>query len=70
MPNFANAAIYIIISANDHSLLYIGSTVKTLEKRLSLHVYEARPDTRGSCTSRHVINAGAFSIHELQKAPC
>ena len=24
----------------------------------------------GSCTSRHVINAGAYSIHELQRAPC
>ena len=63
MPNYANAVLYIVVSAN-------GSTTQKLKKRLSEHVYEARPHTKGSCTSRFVINAGAYSIHVLQPAPC
>ena len=70
MPNFTKAVIYKLISANAPNLIYYGSTTTTLKVRLSQHVYKARPDTKGSCSSRHVINAGAYSIHELQKAPC
>ena len=70
MPNFTKAVIYKLISANAPNLVYYGSTTQTLKKRLKNHVYDARPDTKGSCSSRHVINAGAYSIHELQKAPC
>ena len=70
MPNYANGVIYKVISANAPNLIYYGSTARTLEIRLDEHVYDARPDTRGTCTSRHVIHAGAYSIHDVQPAPC
>ena len=70
LSKYANAVIYKVISANDPNLVYYGSTYQTLKARLSQHVYDARPDTKNTCSSRHVINAGAYSIHELQKAPC
>ena len=70
LSKYANAVIYKLISANDPNLIYYGSTTQTLEARLALHVSDARPHTKRWCSSRHVINAGAYSIHELQKAPC
>ena len=70
MPNYANAVIYKVISANEPNLIYYGFTTQTLKTRLGQHEYKARPDTKGQCSSRHVIHAGAYSIHELQPAPC
>ena len=71
MPNYAHAVIYKVISANEPNLIYYGSTTQKLKRRLCQHVSDARPEHKGRlCSSRHVIHAGAYSIHEVQPAPC
>ena len=71
MPNYANAVIYKVISANEPNLIYYGSTTQKLKRSLYQHVREAQPEYKGKrCSSRHVILAGAYSIHEVQPVPC
>lgn len=70
MPDYSRAFIYKIVSANAPNLVYYGSTTTTKEKRLWKHVSDARPHTKSWCSSSHIINAGAYSIHKIQDAPC
>ena len=70
MSKYAKAVIYKVNSANEPNLIYYDSTTRTLEIRLDEHVRDARPEYKGKrCSSRHVIHAGAYSIHEVQPAP-
>jgi len=46
MPNYQDGKIYTIRNYTDNSLIYVGSTIETLSKRLAKHRYDCK---RGSC---------------------
>ena len=67
MPDFANSKIYKLYSNNLPDTCYIGSTVSTLNERLSTHVYEAKQYNNAS---RQIIDAGDYHMDELEAYPC
>ena len=67
MPDFANSKIYKLYSNNLPDTCYIGSTVSTLNVRLSKHVYDAKSKHDAS---REIIEAGDYHINELEAFPC
>ena len=67
MPNYQHGKIYKLHSNNLPDILYIGSTVKTLNERLSIHVCNAK---RFNYASRQIIEAGDYHMDELEAFPC
>ena len=68
MPDYAQGKLYRIISPNtDH--VYIGSTTKTLDKRLQGHVSDSKHAKR-PCTSELIIKAGDAIIELIELYPC
>ena len=66
MPNYANGKIYQIISPN-HPLPYIGSTTRSLCRRMVDH---RKPSHRSRCRSRILIEAGDAYIELIEDYPC
>jgi hypothetical protein len=64
MPNYQNGKIYEII-CNINGERYIGSTIKTLSKRLERHRY-----IKNDCKSKQIIERGDYDINLLQSYPC
>lgn len=63
--------MYKLVSDNlPPEMVYYGHTVQRLSKRLSSHVYDARPETKNTCSSREIIEAGAYRIVWLEDWPC
>ena len=67
MPDFANSKIYKLYSNNLSDTCYIGSTVLTLKRRLSIHVCDAKNKHHAS---RKIIEAGNYHMDELEAYPC
>ena len=65
--NFAESKIYKIYSDNLPDTCYIGSTVRTLERRLSKHVHDAK---KQHVASYQIIDAGAYHIELVEAFPC
>jgi hypothetical protein len=63
ITDYSQGKIYRIVSPN-HSKIYIGSTVLTLELRFSLHKSNLK------CTAREIIDAGDARIEEIEPFPC
>ena len=64
MCDYSNGKIYKIWSPN-HSLVYYGSTVKTLADRMSVH-----RATSNSTSSKQIIDAGDADIKLIEDFPC
>lgn len=56
-------SIYKITSPNT-DMVYIGSTEKTLNSRLSKHIYDMK---RKNSSSRHVLEKGDFKIELIEE---
>ncbi len=63
MPDYSQGKIYKVVSPN-HSKIYIGSTVQTLEKRFSKHKSER------NCCSTEIIEVGDAEIILIEDFPC
>jgi len=61
--DYSKAKLYRIVSPN-HDKVYIGSTVKTLEERFSIH------KNKRNCTAVQIIDAGDARIEEIEAFPC
>ncbi len=71
MPDYSKTKMYKLVSDNlPPDMVYYGHTVQRLSKRKSQHVADARDDTEGNCTSRIIIEAGAYRIVCLEDWPC
>ena len=74
MSNFTDAKIYRIWSPSRPDLgCYIGSTSKTLRRRLDGHraLYRAYLSTnKGYCSSFDILESGDFAIELVQAYPC
>ena len=62
-PRYQEGKIYKI-QCNITGEVYIGSTIRTLEQRLSVH------KTRKNCVSRNIINRGDYKIELIKDYPC
>ncbi len=65
MPDYKQGKIYSIRSRSRPELIYIGSTVATLSKRMGQH---RAPSS--SCSSKEIINIGDAYIELIEKFPC
>tara|TARA_R110000782_G_C14627757_1_gene394055 strand:- start:31 stop:579 length:549 start_codon:yes stop_codon:yes gene_type:complete len=64
MPDYSKLKIYTIVCYRTGKI-YIGSTVKTLKERLSLHKH------RRNCTAREIINNNNnYDIVLVENYPC
>jgi len=61
---YLDGKIYKLICKKDN-LIYIGSTIKTLNSRLSSHKNKTNP-----CVSKKIINNGDYEIILLELYPC
>jgi group I intron endonuclease len=68
MCDYSTSKIYKII-CNDTNEVYVGSTIESLQRRLSRHVSDAKHKTR-LCTSSEIINRGNFRIELIEDFPC
>ena len=64
MCDYSNGKIYKVLSPN-HSLVYYGSTVQTLEQRMVHHRC-----TGNKATSKQIVAAGDAVIELIEKYPC
>jgi len=67
MPDYSKSKIYKIV-CNTTGLIYIGSTIQPLCKRLSSHVADSK--NRKDCTSREIIKNGNYQITLLEDFCC
>jgi len=67
--NFKNGKIYVLHDM-EWTLIYFGSTVMTLKKRLAVHVSEAKDDKYVACTSKIIIDKGNYKMTLLENFPC
>ena len=63
MPNYENGKIYKL-TCDKSDKIYIGSTVLTLNERLSKH------KGKKSCLSRQLLELGEVKIELIQNYPC
>mgnify|MGYP003650882274 CR=1 FL=1 len=68
MNKYQNGKIYKIV-CNITNDVYIGSTVRTLEKRLISHKSSCRNDKR-KCSSHTIIERGDYKIELIELHPC
>jgi hypothetical protein len=61
-PRYQEGKIYKIV-CNITNEIYIGSTIKTLNKRLAVHKKE-------NCISRKILNRGDYKIELIKDYPC
>jgi len=68
MKDYQKGKIYKLFSVSNEDLIYYGSTIRTLNKRLGEHIKDYK-NNRG-CTSRKVIAAGDYKIELIEEYPC
>jgi len=68
MKDYSQGKIYKLYSVSNKDLIYYGSTIRTLNKRLGEHIKDYK-NNRG-CTSRKVIAAGDYKIELIEEYPC
>jgi len=71
LNKYNNASIYTIRNRADESLIYVGSTIGPIHKRLSLHKSSCKQGKSGSLYS-HIINNDwtDWYIELYEKCPC
>ena len=70
MNKFHNSKIYKLTD-NTNNQVYIGSTIKTLQKRLQGHMSGAKSYKEGrGCASKSIIDNGDYKIELLEHYPC
>ena len=67
MVNYQESKIYKIVSSNTDKC-YVGSTTKSLSKRLSGH--KAHMNCGRNTTSKQILELGNYSIELLELFPC
>tara|TARA_R100000951_G_scaffold93570_1_gene82135 strand:+ start:34 stop:543 length:510 start_codon:yes stop_codon:yes gene_type:complete len=70
MPDYQKGKIYKLYSVSNEDLVYYGSTILTLNKRLSLHISDYKNDAIRTCNSKLVIAAGDYKIELIENYPC
>jgi len=68
MKDYSQGKIYKLFSVSNEDLVYYGSTIRTLNERLTKHINDYK-NNRG-CTSRKVIAAGDYKIELIENYPC
>ena len=68
MKDYQKGKIYKLYSVSNEDLIYYGSTIKTLNKRLTKHINDYKND-RGY-TSKKVIAAGDYKMELIENYPC
>ena len=68
MPDYQKGKIYKLYSVSNEELVYYGSTIETLSRRLSKHVYDYKNNS--GCTSKKVIAVGDYKIELVENYPC
>ncbi len=63
MNKYINGKIYKIID-NTNNNIYIGSTIKTLKRRLQIHINGL------NCISKDIIKNNNFKIELIENYPC
>lgn len=64
-----NGKIYKLVSLNDPSLVYYGSTIQSLKKRKSSHYYQYKSG-KIMCTSSKLFELGDVEIYLVENFPC
>jgi len=62
---YQNSKIYKIISPSNPELIYYGSTIQSLSKRMSKH-----KDKSNTCVSKEIIKLGDAEIILIEEYPC
>jgi hypothetical protein len=65
---YQKAKIYRIVSPSKN-LVYYGSTIQTLTKRLSLHLTDYK-NSLTNCSSKLVMECGDYKIELVENYPC
>ena len=68
MKNYSKGKIYCLVNDDMIGLIYYGSTIQTLKKRLTKH----RSDNKAgkTCTSKYLFEVGEPEIILLENYPC
>tara|TARA_R100000951_G_C2545894_1_gene150833 strand:+ start:43 stop:609 length:567 start_codon:yes stop_codon:yes gene_type:complete len=68
MYDYSKGKIYKLFSVSNEDLIYYGSTIRTLKKRLGVHISDYK--NNNGCTSKKVIAAGDYKIELIEEFPC
>ena len=68
MPDYQKGKIYRLYSVSNEELVYYGSTIETLSRRLSAHIRDYKNNS--GCTSKKVIDAQDYKIELIENYPC
>jgi hypothetical protein len=69
MNKYEDGKIYDITS-NNTDMVYVGSCIMILKKRLRDHVYNISNENRIDCSSKFVIDCGDYTINLIENYPC
>ena len=70
MKDYQKGKIYKLFSVSNEDLIYYGSTIRTLNQRLQMHISECKNDKIRHCKSELVIAAGDYKIELIENYPC
>ena len=68
MYDYSKGKIYKLYSVSNKYLVYYGSTINTLNTRLSAHISDYKHNR--SCESKLVIAAGDYKMELIENFPC
>ena len=68
MGDYSKGKIYKLYRVSNKDLVYYGSTIKTLDKRLAKHISDYKINS--SCTSKKVLVAGDYKMELIENFPC
>lgn len=69
MNKYQNGKIYKIV-CNITNEIYIGSTIRTLDKRLIRHVADYKNNVQRKCESYKIIERGNYNIYLIENYSC
>lgn len=69
MSKYQNGKIYKIV-CNITNEIYIGSTIRPLDKRLVRHVSDYKSNVHRKCESYKIIERGDYNIHLIENYSC
>jgi len=68
MKDYSQGKIYKLYSVSNKDLIYYGSTIQSLNERLSRHISDYKRNSY--CSSKLVIAAGDYKIELIENYPC
>ena len=68
MKDYSQGKIYKLYSVSNKDLVYYGSTIATLNQRLTRHISDYKRNSY--CKSKLVIAAGDYKIELIENYPC